>query len=103
MNKSEYSADKYVLVKVDEQYTIKSADSLRLFLLIEDNDEMNFAIKSLLENGAKIFETQEEYDAIYPPLSREEIHAQGMEYWLNIPEEKWPKFVVDFFKKDHNI
>lgn len=101
MSNTAYNPDKYVLVKIEEQYTIRSADHLRQFLLIEDNDEMNFAIQSLLANGARIFDTQEEYDSIYPPLSQAEIYAQGMEYWLNIPEEKWPKFVTDFFKKDN--
>lgn len=70
----------------------------RGMILFDNSDEEKSVIKSLLENGAEIFESEEEFLAKFPPFTKEERLSQGMKYWVNIPKEKWPKDVRDFFE-----
>jgi len=88
----DYNRDNSTLIKSDDilGYFIITKD--RYVALIEDNDLAKKIIDKLLNDGAEVYATQEDYDKKYlvEILNFEEQKERSMEAWEDIiPEEQW--------------
>lgn len=93
-----------VLIKKNELPTgweVRDKTDSMSIVLFDNSQEVKMLIKELLDLGVEKFDTEEDFLKKYPHITKEERLALGMEYWKkNIPMDKWPKEVKDFFDKN---
>ncbi len=79
-----YSKDDYVLIAISNfplRYRI-SDKKYRGFLLIDNAEDEKVIIANLLAEGAEIYESEEAFEKVYPPLTAEERMKMGKEFLL---------------------
>lgn len=99
LDNSMYDKEMHALIKFNGYpcgYKIVDK-KLHGFLIIEDVNEAQIIVDNLLAAGVEVYETESEFNSIYPPLNSEQRLSIAMEFWKNIPEEKWPKDVKQYY------
>lgn len=102
----DYTKDNFVLVINAEYpggYRIADKHDRGMVALIETTEAASNIIVSLLDQGVKVYTTEEEYHAEVRSLTSEERLFKSLEFWENnIPEEEWTEMVRELIKKKYN-